>query len=142
MIAPEQEYPFGVLDFQTEQQSHRFHRIISSIDKIANHNEFIFGNASALFEHFLHIIKLPVHIACNLDGASTTTMLDSSMGTFLTMLHRARTDDYVMGLQSQHDYSHLSRSVISVSLLFEYKYKYIYKLPILTSIEIVNIMKK
>lgn len=67
MVAPKQENTIGILNLETEEQRHSFDRIVSPIDKVANHDELILRDASAYLEHLLHIKELPMDIPSNLD---------------------------------------------------------------------------
>lgn len=68
VVAPEQEYPVRVLHLQAKQQSNSLHTVVAPVHKIPNHDELVLWDAASLPEHLLHIVELPMYIACYFDG--------------------------------------------------------------------------
>ena len=66
MVTSQQDQPIWVPNFQAKQQADSFHRIITSINEISNHDELVVRNTSTNPKHLFHIIKLPMYITCNL----------------------------------------------------------------------------
>lgn len=68
VIAPYEEDPIGVSDFECQEQEERLHAVKPSVDKISQEQVVCPRTIPSHIEQFLQVIELPVYVAADCHG--------------------------------------------------------------------------